>query len=80
MIQSYKKSLKLFEAYDAILVGTGIGYLCSGAFLLKTGKKLLLLELHYIAGIGVILFSTLITANAITVFNFIKKILNNILK
>ena len=72
MIQSYKKPPKLSEAHDAILVGTGIGYLCSGAYLLKTGKKLLLLELHHIAGVGAKLFSTLITANAIPGFNFIK--------
>ena len=50
MIQSYKKSPKLAEAYDAILIGTGIGCLCAGALLSKTGKKVLLLERHYTAG------------------------------
>ena len=50
MIQSYKKSPKLSESYDAILIGTGIGCLCSGALLSKTGKKVLLLERHYTAG------------------------------
>ena len=50
MIQSYKKSPELAETYDAILIGTGIGCLCTGALLSKTGKKVLLLERHYTAG------------------------------
>ena len=50
MIQSYKKSPQLAETYDAILIGTGIGCLCTGALLSKTGKKVLLLERHYTAG------------------------------
>ena len=47
MIQSYKKSPKLATSYDAILIGSGIGCLCTGALLSKTGKKVLLLERHY---------------------------------
>ena len=50
MIQSYKKPHKLAENYDAILIGTGIGSLCTGALLSKAGKKVLLLERHYTAG------------------------------
>ena len=50
MIQSYKKSPKLATSYDAILIGSGIGCLCTGALLSKTGKKVLLLERHYTAG------------------------------
>ncbi len=50
MIQSYKKTHELAETYDAILIGTGIGCLCSGALLSKAGKKVLLLERHYTAG------------------------------
>ena len=50
MIQSYKKPQKLAENYDAILIGTGIGSLCTGALLSKVGKKVLLLERHYTAG------------------------------
>ncbi len=50
MIQSYKKPHKLAENYDAILIGTGIGSLCTGALLSRAGKKVLLLERHYTAG------------------------------
>ena len=50
MIQSYKKNPQLDKSYDVILIGTGIGCLCAGALLAKSGKKVLLLERHYTAG------------------------------
>ena len=50
MIKSYKKNPKLDKSYDAILIGTGIGCLCAGALLAKSGNKVLLLERHYTAG------------------------------
>lgn len=50
MIQSYKKQIQLEEKYDAIIIGTGIGSLSTGALLAKEGKKVLLLERHYTAG------------------------------
>lgn len=50
MIQSYKKKPQLDKSYDVILIGTGIGCLCAGALLAKSGKKVLLLERHYTAG------------------------------
>jgi all-trans-retinol 13,14-reductase len=50
MIQSYKQSPQLAEAYDAILIGSGIGCLTTAALLSKEGKKCLVLEQHYTAG------------------------------
>ena len=50
MIQSYKKNPQLDKSYDVILIGTGIGCLCAGALLAKSGKKVLLLERHYTPG------------------------------
>ena len=50
MIKSYKKNPQLDKSYDAILIGTGIGCLCAGALLAKSGNKVLLLERHYTAG------------------------------
>jgi len=50
MIQSYKKKPQLDKSYDVILIGTGIGCLCAGALLAKSGKKVLLLERHYTPG------------------------------
>ena len=50
MIQSYKKNPQLDKSYDVILIGTGIGCLCAGALLAKSGNKVLLLERHYTAG------------------------------
>ena len=50
MIQSYKQKHVLEERYDAILVGSGIGSLCTAALLSKEGKKVLVLERHYTAG------------------------------
>ncbi|OIQ39986.1 MAG: FAD-dependent oxidoreductase [Bacteroidetes bacterium MedPE-SWsnd-G1] len=50
MIQSYKKKYQLADKYDAIIIGTGMGSLTTGALLAKEGKKILLLEKHYTAG------------------------------
>ena len=50
MIQSYKKNPQLDKSYDVILIGTGIGCLCAGALLAKSGNKVLLLERHYTPG------------------------------
>ncbi|MDT0552415.1 phytoene desaturase family protein [Urechidicola vernalis] len=50
MIQSYKKKYQLADSYDAIIIGTGMGSLTTGALLAKEGKRVLLLEKHYTAG------------------------------
>ena len=50
MIQSYKKVHQLTDKYDAIIIGSGIGSLATGAILAKEGKKVLILERHYTAG------------------------------
>lgn len=50
MIQSYKKQIKIDNHYDAIIIGSGIGSLTSGALLAREGKKVLILERHYTAG------------------------------
>lgn len=50
MIQSYKKKPKLSEHYDAIIIGSGMGSLATGAILAKEGQKVLILERHYTAG------------------------------
>ena len=36
--------------YDAIVIGSGIGGLCSAALLSQMGKKVIVLEQHYTAG------------------------------
>ena len=36
--------------YDAIVIGSGIGGLCSAALLSQLGKKVIVLEQHYTAG------------------------------
>ncbi len=41
MIQSYKQKINLEEKYDAIIIGSGIGSLCTAALLSKEGKKVL---------------------------------------
>ena len=41
---------RLDQAYDAIVIGSGIGGLTSAACLSKMGKKVLVLEQHYTAG------------------------------
>lgn len=44
------KSENLNPPYDAIVIGSGIGGLCTAALLSKLGKKVLVLERHYVAG------------------------------
>ena len=41
---------KIPENLDAIVIGSGIGGLSCAAYLAKVGKKVLVLEQHYIAG------------------------------
>ena len=50
MIQSYKQNPQLATDYDAIIIGSGMSGLTTGAILSKEGKKVLLLERHYTAG------------------------------
>ena len=50
MISSYKREPKIDENYDAIIIGSGIGSLSTAALLSKEGKKVLVLERHYVAG------------------------------
>lgn len=38
------------ESWDAILIGSGIGSLCTAALLAKAGRRVLVLERHYVAG------------------------------
>lgn len=44
------KSENLNQPYDAIVIGSGIGGLSCAALLSKLGKKVLVLERHYVAG------------------------------
>ncbi len=46
---SYKRN-PITEKYDAIIIGSGLGGLSTAAFLAKEGKKVLVLEKHYVAG------------------------------
>ncbi len=48
-IQSTKKDA-LFSSYDVIVIGAGIAGLVCSAFLAKNGKKVLLVEQHFIPG------------------------------
>lgn len=41
---------RIDAAYDAIVIGSGIGGLCSAALLSQMGKKVIVLEQHYTAG------------------------------
>jgi len=50
MITSHKREPKIDENYDAIIIGSGIGSLSTAALLSKEGKKVLVLERHYVAG------------------------------
>jgi all-trans-retinol 13,14-reductase len=50
VIQSFKQNPKLDSEYDAIVIGSGMGGLTTGALLAKEGKKVLILERHYTAG------------------------------
>jgi len=38
------------ESFDAIVVGSGLGGLCTAAYLCASGRRTLVLESHYIAG------------------------------
>lgn len=49
LAKSYKKE-HLKDPYDFIIIGSGIGGLACGALLSKKGKKVLVLEQHYVAG------------------------------
>ncbi len=44
------KRLDRKTGYDAIIIGTGLGSMTVGAILAKEGKKVLLLEKHYVPG------------------------------
>ena len=46
---SYKRD-KVEGDYDAIIIGSGLGGMTTGAFLAKAGWKILVLERHYVAG------------------------------
>ncbi|MFT7419490.1 MAG: all-trans-retinol 13,14-reductase, partial [Arcticibacterium sp.] len=50
MIQSYKKKPILADHYDTIIIGSGMGSMCTAAILAKEGQKVLILEKHYVAG------------------------------
>ena len=50
MITSYKREPKIDNNYDAIIIGSGMGSLTCAALLSKEGKKVLVLERHYVAG------------------------------
>jgi all-trans-retinol 13,14-reductase len=39
-----------YSGFDYIIVGSGIGGLCTAVFLAKAGKKVLILERHYVPG------------------------------
>jgi len=44
------RAKKVSDHYDVIIIGSGIGGLCSAALLSKLGKKVCVLEQHYTAG------------------------------
>lgn len=48
-LPSYKKQ-KPEGNYDVIIIGSGIGALCTGSLLARKGYKVLILERHYTAG------------------------------
>lgn len=50
MVQSYKQKHEVSDHYDAILIGSGMGCLATGACLAKEGQKVLILERHYTPG------------------------------
>ena len=50
MVQSYKQNHRLQKAYDTIIIGSGMGSLCTAALLSKEGQKVLILERHYTPG------------------------------
>jgi all-trans-retinol 13,14-reductase len=44
------KRLEKKDGYDAIVIGSGLGAMTFGAIMAKMGKKILLLEKHYVPG------------------------------
>src|SRR3989338_4902049 len=48
-IQSTKRN-KIYSHYDVIIIGAGIAGLVCGAFLARSGKKVLVVEQHFIPG------------------------------
>ena len=44
MVQSYKQNPQLSPTYDAIIIGSGMGSLTTGAILAKEGQQVLILE------------------------------------
>ena len=48
-VSSYKNAT-LVDRYDAIIIGSGLGGLASAQLLANTGKKVLVLERHYVLG------------------------------
>jgi all-trans-retinol 13,14-reductase len=50
MIESYKRKIDFQDNYDAIVIGSGMGSMTTAALLSKEGKKVLVLERHYVAG------------------------------
>lgn len=44
------KRIDDLSGYDAIVIGSGLGGLCSAAILSKMGRKVLVLEKHYVVG------------------------------
>ncbi len=50
MIQSYMQKPVLADRYDAIIIGSGMSGLATGALLSKEGQRVLVLEQHYTAG------------------------------
>lgn len=44
------KRLDKKSGYDAVIIGSGLGSMTCGSILAKAGKKVLLLEKHYVAG------------------------------
>ncbi|MGK0366229.1 MAG: all-trans-retinol 13,14-reductase [Saprospiraceae bacterium] len=50
MVQSFKKTHKVHNHYNTIIIGSGMGSLTTAAILAKEGQKVLVLERHYTAG------------------------------
>lgn len=49
-IEKYTPEIIKDKKYDVIIIGSGIGGLTCGALLAREGKKVLILEQHYVAG------------------------------